>query len=200
MNPNNIINKLKKHHKVYTDDALAKALNVTQPAIAQWKSRGVPKRILVEYSVILFNEDFYSDEIPRYMNLIPVLGIADAGKGTASADGGFPPGYADEWLSRPQGLKDPNAYAVVVRSGAISMLPMLKPGMKLIASPNIECRSGDLAIVRLKNGDVTIKEIKFSAEEVTLIAWNVDHEPNKLKVNKQDIEFCHPIVWIRTTH
>ena len=200
MNPNNIINKLKRHHKVFTDDALAKALSVTQPAIAQWKTRGVPKRILVEYSVILSNEDVYANEIPRDMNLIPVVGIADAGKGIDSLDNGFPPGYADEWLSRPQGLKDPNAYAVVIRSGAISMLPLLKPGMKVVASPNIECRSGDLAIIRLKNGDVTIKELKFSTEEVTLIAWNVDYEPSKLKVNKKDVEFCHPIIWFRTTH
>ena len=194
------INKLKNHLKIYTDDALAKKLQISPSAVAQWYNRGIPQRFMIEYSVILSNEDVYANEIPRDMNLIPVLGIADAGKGIDSVDGGFPPGYSDEWLSRPQGMKDPNAYAVVIRSGAISMLPLLKPGMKLIASPNIECRSGDLAIIRLKNGDVTIKELKFSTEEVTLIAWNVDYEPSKLKVNKKDVEFCHPIIWFRTTH
>ena len=200
MNPNNIINKLKRHHKVFTDDALAKALSVTQPAIAQWKTRGVPKRILVEYSVILSNEDVYTNEIPRDMNLIPVVGIADAGKGIDSLDNGFPPGYADEWLSRPQGLKDPNAYAVVIRSGAISMLPLLKPGMKVVASPNLQCRSGDLAIIKLKNDEATIKEIKFETDHVVLTAWNPDYEPQQLMVDKKHLEFCHPIIWFRTTH
>lgn len=200
----NTMRDLYKYFQVYTDTALAEKLGMKRTAIAQWRfKQTVPKRILVKYSVILSNEDIYSDEKPqtaRDMSLIPVLGITDAGKGIDSVDGGFPPGYADEWLSRPQGLKDPNAYAVVIRSGAISMLPLLKPGMKLIASPNIECRSGDLAIIRLKNGDVTIKELKFSNEEVTLIAWNVDYEPSKLKVKKKDVEFCHPIIWFRTTH
>ena len=200
MKTNNIINNLKKHLKVYTDDALAKALGVTQPAITQWKTRGVPKRILVKYAVILSNEDTYTDERPREMNLIPVVGIADAGRGIDSLDNGFAPGYTDEWLSRPQGLKDPNAYAVVIRSGAISMLPLLKPGMKVVASPNLQCRSGDLAIIKLKNDQATIKEIKFETDHVVLTAWNRDYEPHELIVDKKDLQFCHPIVWFRTTH
>ena len=85
MNPNNIISKLKRHHEVYTDDALAKALSVTQSAIAQWKTRGVPKRILVEYSAILSNEDIYTDEIPneilRKYN-IKITGTGEKGKKT----------------------------------------------------------------------------------------------------------------------
>ena len=197
------IHKLKNHLNIYTDDALAKHLGVSPSAISQWYQRGIPKRFINEYAHLFTDEQksHSSKDVETIgSHLIPVVGIADAGKGIDSIDGGFPSGYSDEWITRPQGMKDHQAYAVIIRTGAGSMLPLLKPGMKVIASPNLECKSGDLAIIRLKNGDTTIKELKFSIEEVTLIAWNVDYEPHELNVHKKDIEFCHPIIWFRTTH
>ena len=47
------INLLKRHFKVHTDDALAKRLETTRNAIAQWRyKRKVPYRVLFEYEDI----------------------------------------------------------------------------------------------------------------------------------------------------
>ena len=48
-----LISKLKNHLKIYTDDALAKKLNVSPSAVAQWYKRGVPQRFMIEYNQII---------------------------------------------------------------------------------------------------------------------------------------------------
>ena len=47
------ISNLKNHLKIYTDDALAKKLNVSPSAVAQWYKRGVPQRFMIEYDQII---------------------------------------------------------------------------------------------------------------------------------------------------
>ena len=48
----NII-KLKNFLKIYTDDALAKALKISPSAVAQWYNRGIPQRFMIEYEEII---------------------------------------------------------------------------------------------------------------------------------------------------
>ena len=48
----NII-KLKSYLKIYTDDALAKALKISPSAVAQWYNRGIPQRFMIEYEEII---------------------------------------------------------------------------------------------------------------------------------------------------
>tara|TARA_R100001463_G_C3527152_1_gene221312 strand:+ start:924 stop:1709 length:786 start_codon:yes stop_codon:yes gene_type:complete len=48
-----LISNLKNYLKIYTDDALAKELNVSPSAVAQWYKRGIPQRFIIEYKEII---------------------------------------------------------------------------------------------------------------------------------------------------
>ena len=108
----------------------------------------------------------------------PVVGICDAGPGIHSTDMGYPAGISDEWLSRPAGLADLNAYALRIPDDAYNMYPTLRPGMFCVVSPNTECRSGDLAVIKFKDGTATIKEVHFKDDNIIeLRSYNNKHEP-----------------------
>ncbi|MBT7930123.1 S24 family peptidase [Candidatus Peregrinibacteria bacterium] len=194
------IENLKAHFGVDTDGDLASKLGTSHTAIAQWKwKKSIPQWVFRRYNDVVQvpmeaknpKRDYLLPETT--LSLIPVVGITDAGKGIDSDD----PGY-DDWMTRPNGVKDTQAYAVAIWDNGDSMLPMLKPGYKVIASPNLECRNGDLVVAKLKNQDSTIKEIYFETDHVILKSWNTDYKD--LKIHKKDLEFCHPIVWFRTNH
>lgn len=126
---------------------------------------------------------------------IPVVGICDAGMGISS-ELGYPPGYSDEWLSRPAGMRDLNAYAIRIPEGAHSMSPALKPGMFCIVSPNTECKSGDMAVVKFRDGCATIKEVYFKDSEIELRSYNHDYETKT--VHKSELASPpSPVVWWR---
>lgn len=127
--------------------------------------------------------------------MIPVIAVADAGRGIESTDQGYPQGFSDEYVSRPHGLTDANAYCIRVAKEAYSMEPVLRPGMLCIASPNLECQNGDMAVVKTKNFDTTIKLVYFKGSQVTLKSYSPDQED--ILIERKDLILCHPIVWWR---
>lgn len=128
-------------------------------------------------------------------SMIPVVAVADAGPGIESYDKGFPAGFSDEYVSRPSGLKDVNAYCVRIKKDAESMSPVLRPGMLCIASPNTPPVSGDMAVVKLNNYARTIKVVHFNGDEVVLKSYNPDIED--VILDRKDLLMCHPIIWWR---
>lgn len=139
-------------------------------------------------------------EIPNALTLpseegsIPVLGVADAGVGIEANDKEFPVGFSDEYVSRPHGLRDKNAFAVKVGQESMSMFPALKPGMLCVVSPNLECQSGDLALVKTKDGDTRIKEVRFNMDSITMLSYQNNQSET---LAKSEIEWCYPVVWWR---
>ncbi|ODS29742.1 MAG: LexA repressor [Candidatus Scalindua rubra] len=127
--------------------------------------------------------------MPAEKDLIPIISIADAGAGIlAIAD------VTDEWLSRPHGVRGV-AYAVRVASHADSMSPRYDPGMLVVASPNVECVSGDFAVVGLSNDNKTIKQVFFREDKVILHSLNPDYDD--VEIEKEELEFCDRIIWSR---
>jgi len=129
--------------------------------------------------------------MPKEKGLIPVVGLAEAGKGIDSVDD-YPEGGADMFISRPSGLKDFNAYGVLVEGD--SMYPAYKPRSIVVCSPNIECQSGDTAVIGLKSGERLIGEIHFND---TIIIKKYNPKYNPIEIKRSDISFCHRIMWVK---
>lgn len=123
--------------------------------------------------------------------LIPLISLADAGAGTEWTDAGFPVGGGFETFPRPQGLTDPNAYAVEIRGD--SMFPRFKDGERVVASPEAEAKPGNDVIVRLTTGEVVCKTLQIArGRQILLTSANPTHED--LLLSRQDIAFVHKIV------
>ncbi len=103
-------------------------------------------------------------------------------------------GDDDQWITRPADIKDITAYAVIVEGD--SMAKTLRPGQLVIASPIKQVVSGDLAVVRA-GGNTYIKEVHFIEDgaRVRLESHNLSYEP--LVLPRDEVEFCHAIVWVK---
>ena len=189
------IDSVKRKYDLRTDSDVARLFKISRQALHFWRQQdSVPDKYhrLVENNLIPHSISLPpgAHSFPKEKGLIPVISIAEAGKGIDAADS-YPPGGADEYISRPHGLKDSEAYAIVIRGD--SMLPALKPYTKVIASPNMEVQSGDLAIVRLADDSVLVAEVKLNFPEVKLIKYN----SKDIITQKDKIRFMHKIVWTR---
>ncbi|MBN4081247.1 helix-turn-helix domain-containing protein [Caldithrix abyssi] len=132
-----------------------------------------------------------SQSMPAEKGLIPVVGITEAGPGVFSDDAGYPIGISDEMLSHPHGLKDQNAFGVLVTGE--SMIPKYEPGDRVIVSPSLVCKTGQHAVIGTTDGRKLIAKIRFNGGHVHLIKYNADD----MKLHKKDMEFCYPIVWVK---
>lgn len=125
---------------------------------------------------------------------LPVVGLARAGKEGFFDDQGFPVGEGFRKIHRPYTVKDPNAYAVQIDGD--SMSPRVYKGDIVIVTPSHEVKNGDLAVARLKSGEVMLKEVRFQDPLVILTSVNPAHEP--IAVRKKDLDFLHRVVMIKT--
>ena len=87
---------------------------------------------------------------------VPVVGLVQAGEFMPGDDGGFPAGSADAFVYSDQ--KARNLFAVRVVND--SMEPDFREGDVLIVNPNLEARSGDFVIAKLRSdNEVTFKKL-----------------------------------------
>lgn len=128
---------------------------------------------------------------PVVQETIPLISLADAGAGTEWSDAGLPVGGAFDFLIRPPGLTDPNAYAVEVRGE--SMFPRFKDGERVVASPAAKVMPGHDVIARRVTGEVVCKTLQLSRDNQLLLASaNPTHKDLLLK--RKEVTFLHKIV------
>lgn len=128
---------------------------------------------------------------------IPVIVEGDASpEGMFWSDEGVKLIEAEEWMSRPDdaAVKDPRCYGVKVRGD--SMEPLLKPGMRVIVSPNLSVEDGGLSYVQLHNGERLIKVIHKHPAGYTLESYNRAYPPRF--VSREEVKAVHRIAYIRT--
>lgn len=124
-------------------------------------------------------------------NDIPVLALAKAGRGGFYDEQGFPAGVRK--VHRDSGVTDKLAYAAVIDND--SMFPRVKPGEIVIVAPSHEVQNGDEAIVKMKDGEVLLKRVRFSNGTIILESYNPVYDP--ILTKKKDIEFIHKVVRIK---
>ena len=122
---------------------------------------------------------------------VPLIGFAEAGSGGFFDDGGFPVGKGWDEIAFPA-VTDEHAYALEI-SGE-SMQPTYRDGDVIIVSPAAPVRRGDRVVVKTKNGEVMVKELKRqTAKQVELKSLNADHPERTLSLD--DVVWIARIVW-----
>lgn len=123
---------------------------------------------------------------------IPVVSEAEASsEGTVFwTDDGVHPDVIEDRTSRPYNLPYKVAYAVRVRGD--SMVPVFKPGMELIVTPNASVRDGDEVFVALRSGERLVKYATRAEGGWMLTSANPAHPPRYVRAD--DVEAVHAVV------
>jgi phage repressor protein C with HTH and peptisase S24 domain len=126
---------------------------------------------------------------------IPVIAEGDAApNGTFWVEDSTPRNQVDEWMSRPFDLRDQHAYAVILRGD--SMEPMLKPGYRLIVSPNLSPADGELSYAQLVSGEHLVKVTRRVQGGWILESYNNAYPPRF--VTDAEVASIHRVVYVRT--
>jgi phage repressor protein C with HTH and peptisase S24 domain len=122
---------------------------------------------------------------------IPLIGLAEAGAAGYFDERGFPLGKGWDEIAFPA-VNDEHVYALEV-SGS-SMEPAYRDGTVLVVSPAATVRRGDRVIVKLRDGEVTAKELRRrTAKSIELRALNAQHAERTLAV--EDVLWIARIMW-----
>jgi len=128
---------------------------------------------------------------PAGGQLVPVIGLAEAGAGGFFDDGGYPVGEGWDEIVFP-GVEDEHAYALEVSGD--SMVPAYRDGDIIVVSPSTAIRRGDRVVVKTKEGEVMAKELKRRTQKtIELKSLNANHAERTLPL--QDVEWIARIVW-----
>ncbi len=121
----------------------------------------------------------------------PVIGLARAGTGGFFDDSGLPAGSGWAEVEGPD-VGDDGAYALEITGD--SMLPVFRPGDRIIVSPAARVATGDRVVVRTQGGEVMVKElVRQTPVETLLKSINRDHEDPVVPAG--ELAWMHRIVW-----
>jgi phage repressor protein C with HTH and peptisase S24 domain len=122
---------------------------------------------------------------------VPLIGFAEAGAGGYFDDGGFPVGRGWDEIAFPA-VNDEHAYALEI-SGE-SMMPAYRDGDVIVVSPAAPIRRGDRVVVKTKDGEVMVKELKRrTSKTIELRSLNPSHKERTLPA--RDVVWIARIVW-----
>jgi phage repressor protein C with HTH and peptisase S24 domain len=125
------------------------------------------------------------------MQNVPLIGFAQAGAGGFFDDGGFPVGKGWDEIAFPA-VTDEHAYALEISGD--SMKPAYRAGDVIIVSPGATVRKGDRVVVKTKDGEVMVKELKRkTAKAIELKSLNAEHRDRALPMS--DVVWVARIVW-----
>lgn len=128
---------------------------------------------------------------PPKRRILPLLGLAKAGKGGFFDDSGFPAGEGWDEVEVP-GVTDTTAYALEITGD--SMMPVYREGDTIIVSPAASIRKGDRVVVKTSDGQVMAKIMqKQTAKMIELASFNPDH-PVKV-VETKNVDWMARIIW-----
>lgn len=202
-----IVDLIKSHRKLKSFKQVADDLGVEYKKFNVWRSRkGMPydaiEAVTTYCSQKNLNLNFFltgegdpeipgSASAPGPEQLIPVIGLAEAGEGIDAGDRDYPVGISDEYITPPHMIRDSNAFFTRVEGE--SMSPVYRPRQRVLVNPNLQCQSGDRAVVKLKNGRKLIAEVRFKGDKILLRKYNDDD----MTVLREDVVFCYKIVWAK---
>jgi phage repressor protein C with HTH and peptisase S24 domain len=125
------------------------------------------------------------------MQSVPLIGFAEAGAGGYFDDGGFPVGKGWDEIAFPS-VDDEHAYALEISGD--SMQPAYRDGDVIVVSPAAPIRRGDRVVVKTRDGEVTVKELKRrTSKSIELRSLNPDHKERTIPV--RDVLWIARIMW-----
>ena len=113
---------------------------------------------------------------------VPLIGLAEAGAAGYFDDSGFPTAKGWDEIAFPA-VNDEHVYALEVSGDA--MQPAYRDGTVIVVSPSAPIRRGDRVVVKTRDGEVMVKELKRrTAKSIELRALSADQAERTLSVDE----------------
>ena len=168
-----------------------KSKRITVEGRPRWPSTESVAKALAATNVSIDSFVQLIEDAPRSVQSVPLLGLAQAGGGGYFTDGGFPAGKGWDEVGLPS-VNDEHAYALEISGD--SMKPAYRDGDVIVVSPGAQIRKGDRVVVKTKDGEVMVKELKRrTSRTLELQSLNPNHVDRVLPAS--DVEWIARIVW-----
>lgn len=168
-----------------------KSKRVTSDGRERWPSTESVAKALAATGVSVDTFVQFIESSARTVQAVPLLGFAEAGSGGYFDDGGFPVGKGWDEVGLPS-VNDEHAYALEISGD--SMKPTYRDGDVIVVSPGAPIRRGDRVVVKTKDGEVMVKELRRRTQKVIeLQSLNPAHVDRTLST--ADVEWIARIVW-----
>jgi phage repressor protein C with HTH and peptisase S24 domain len=159
-----------------------KSKRITPEGRARWPSTESVAKSLAATGVTM--EQFValiSDQGRPPAEAVPLIGFAEAGAGGYFDDGGFPAGKGWDEIPFPA-VEDEHAYALEISGN--SMHPAYRDGTIIIVSPAAPIRRGDRVVVKTREGEVMVKELRRkTTKTLELTSLNREHGDRTLSTD-----------------
>ena len=117
--------------------------------------------------------------------------LAQAGAGGYFDDGGFPVGKGWDEIAFPA-VTDEHAYALEISGD--SMKPAYRDGDIIVVSPAAPVRRGDRVVVKTKDGEVMVKELKRkNRKNIELKSLNSEHRDRTAADVRRAVDRAHHV-------
>ena len=168
-----------------------KSKRITVEGRPRWPSTESVAKALAATNVSIDTFVQLIQNAPRAVQSVPLLGLAQAGAGGYFTDGGFPAGKGWDEVGLPS-VNDEHAYALEISGD--SMKPAYRDGDVIVVSPGAQIRKGDRVVVKTKDGEVMVKELRRrTSRTLELQSLNPNHADRVLPAS--DVEWIARIVW-----
>ena len=168
-----------------------KSKRITNDGRARWPSTESVAKALAATNTEVDTFVSLIENTPRVVQSVPLLGFAQAGAGGYFTDGGFPVGKGWDEVGLPS-VNDEHAYALKISGD--SMKPTYRDGDIIVVSPAAQIHRGDRVVVKTKDGEVMVKELKRrTAKALELSSLNPNHVDRTLTA--AEVDWIARIVW-----
>lgn len=169
-----------------------KSKRVTSEGRARWPStESLAKSLAATGTAVDSFVNLIADNSKQAAQAVPLIGFAEAGDRGYFDDGGFPVGKGWEEIAFPA-VNDEHAYALEISGD--SMKPAYRDGDVIVVSPGAPIRRGDRVVVKTKDGEVMVKELRRkTAKSVELKSLNADHRDRTIAM--REMLWIARIVW-----
>ncbi len=169
-----------------------KSKRITPEGRQRWPStESVAKSLAATNTTVDTFVQLISDSGRVAPRAIPLIGFGQAGSGGYFDDGGFPAGKGWDEIAFPA-VNDEYAYALEISGN--SMEPAYRDGTVIIVAPSASVRRGDRVVVKSKDGEVMVKELKRrSSKSLELRSLNPEHKERTLPM--REVLWVARIMW-----
>ena len=168
-----------------------KSKRITGDGRERWPSTESVAKALAATDTAIDTFVQFIEDTERAAKAVPLLGFAEAGAGGYFDDGGFPVGKGWDEVGLPC-VNDEHAYALEISGD--SMKPAYRDGDVIVVSPGTPIRRGDRVVVKTRDGEVMVKELKRrTARTIELQSLNPSHANRTLPAS--EVEWIARIVW-----
>jgi phage repressor protein C with HTH and peptisase S24 domain len=169
-----------------------KSKRITPEGRQRWPStESVAKSLAATGTKVETFMSLLTDSGKPTIHSVPLIGFAQAGTGGYFDDGGFPVGKGWEEIAFPS-VTDEHSYALEISGD--SMKPAYRAGDIIVVSPATPVRRGDRVVVKTKDGEVLVKELRRkNSKTVELKSLNSEHRDRTLPMS--EVLWIARIMW-----